>query len=88
MLVFQLSIHHSFSFTKCRSVKILETHAYLSYHYITSHIFQPSGDSTSSEPILSTVPSRRQDGQHTSGLRAVSIKDTVQTAAGGNIPYI
>ncbi|KAH6823111.1 Protein kinase superfamily protein [Perilla frutescens var. hirtella] len=44
----------------------------------------PSGDSTSSEPILSTVPSKRPDGQHGTGLRAVSIKDTVQTAVEGD----
>ncbi|KAH6797838.1 Protein kinase superfamily protein [Perilla frutescens var. hirtella] len=44
----------------------------------------PSGDSTSSEPILSTVPSKRPDGQHGTGLRAVSIKDIVQTAVEGD----
>ncbi|XP_057777369.1 serine/threonine-protein kinase 1 isoform X2 [Salvia miltiorrhiza] len=41
----------------------------------------PPGDSTSIEPVLNTVPSKRLDGQHTS---AVGIKDTVKTAVEGD----
>lgn len=62
-----------------------ETHAYLSN--ISFRLFQPAGDSTS-EPILNTVPSKRPDGQHTPGLQAAGIKDTVKTAVEGNIPRI